>query len=79
MSLYVFLAVYSTLCSPQLSDVVFVPNVDVTFNWKPSDSENSGSDHDTFTRSPLAASNVWFTGQNSRVGEIVSEMYVRGR
>ena len=74
-----FLAVYSTLCSPRPSDVVFVPNVDVTFNWKPSDSENSGSDHDTFTRSHLAASNVWFTGQNSRVGEIVSEMYVRGR
>ena len=49
-----------------------MPNVDVIFSWKPSDSENSGSDHVTFTRSPLAASNVWFPGQNSRVGGNVS-------
>ena len=49
-----------------------MPNVDVMFSWKPSDSENSGSDHVTFTRSPLAASNVWFPGQNSRVGGNVS-------
>ena len=29
--LYLFVALYSILCSPQLSVVVFVPNVEVTF------------------------------------------------
>ena len=74
--LYVFLAVYSTLCSPQPSVVVFVSKVDVMFNSKPSESANSGFIHDTMTCSFLAASNVWLSGHNSMVGESVSESNV---
>ena len=72
MLLYVFLAVYSTLCSPQPSDTEFLPNVDVTFSWKPSDSENSGSGQDTFVSSPPAAV-VIFAGHITRSGCFVSD------
>ena len=54
---------------------MLAPNVDVMSSWKPIVSENSGCGHDTFTNSPLAASRVWFSGQNSIVGEVKSEMY----
>ena len=72
MLLYVFLAVYSTLCSPQPSDTVFLPNVEVTFSWKPSDSENSGSGQETFISSPLAPV-VILTGHITRSGGFVSD------
>ena len=72
MLLYVFLAVYSTLCSPQPSDTVFSPNVDVMFSWKPSDSENSGSGQDTFVSSPPAAVEI-FAGHITRSGGLVSD------
>ena len=75
--LCVFLAVYSTLCSPQPSEVLFVSNVDVMFNSKSSESANSGFNHDTMTCSFRAASTVWLSGQNSMVGESVSERHVR--
>ena len=71
MLLYVFLAVYSTLCSPQPSDTVFLPNVDVTFSWKPSDSENSGSDQETFVSSARAPI-VILAGHITRSGGLVS-------
>ena len=54
---------------------MLAPNVDVTWSWKPSGSVNSGCGQDTFTNSSLAASRVWFSGQNSRVGDVVSEIY----
>ena len=63
---------YSTLCSPQPSDAGFVPNVDVTSSWKPSDSENSGTGHDTFVSSPTAAY-VILSGHITRSGGLVSD------
>ena len=71
MLLYVFLAVYSTLCSPQPSDAMFLPNVDVIFRGMPSESENSGSDHDTFVSSPPVIV-VIFVGHIFRYGCFLS-------
>ena len=59
------------MCSPQPNDTVFLPNVDVTFSWKPSDSENSGSDQETFVSS-AAASIVILAGHITRSGGLVS-------
>ncbi len=71
-SLNTFLAMYSTLCSPQPSVVVFVLNVDVMFNRKPSESVNIGSNHDTSVFS-LVAKIVIFSGHRIRSGFLVSE------
>ena len=71
MLLYVFIAVYSTLRSPQPSDVVFVSNVDVMFSSNPSESVKIGSGHDTFVSSPTAAI-VIFAGHFTRSGCFVS-------
>ena len=71
-SLNAFFAMYSTLCSPQPSVVVFVLNVDVMFNRKPSESVNIGSNHDTSVFS-LVATIVIFSGHRIRSGFLVSE------
>ena len=71
-SLNTFLAMYSTFCSPQSSVVVFVLNVDVMFNRKPSESVNIGSNHDASVFS-LVATIVIFSGQRIRSGFLVSE------
>lgn len=55
---------------------MFVSKVDVMFSSKPSESANSGFNHDTMTCSFRAASNVWLPGHNSMVGESVSESNV---
>ena len=62
---------YSTLCSPQPSDVVFVLNVDVMFNRKPSESVNIGSSQDTTVFSSVVAI-VIFSGHRIRSGFLLS-------
>ena len=74
MLLCAFLAVYSTLCSPQPSDAVFALNVDLMLNRKPSESVKIGSGHDTFVSTSTAAITI-SCGHRSRTGYVVSVGY----
>ena len=71
MLLCMFLAVYSTLCSPQPSDVAFVWKVDAMFSSNPSESVKIGSGQDTFVSSSTAAVVIFF-GHLTRSGCLAS-------